>query len=62
MITNVSFIFVDIFIRQILAQIENQCRRPKRQRLSEQPLHEIGNFIMVSLCIVFIAYPMIFIV
>ncbi|CAF3964596.1 unnamed protein product [Adineta steineri] len=34
---------LDIVDEEILAQIENQCRRPKKQRLSEQPLHEIAK-------------------
>ncbi|CAF0843944.1 unnamed protein product [Adineta steineri] len=34
---------LDIVDEEILAQIENQCHRPKRQRLSEQPLHEIAK-------------------
>jgi len=34
---------LDIVDEDILVQIENQCRRPKRQRLSEQPLHEIAK-------------------
>ncbi|CAF3323244.1 unnamed protein product [Rotaria sp. Silwood1] len=34
---------LDTVDEEILAQIENQCRRPKRKRLSEQPLHEIAK-------------------
>jgi len=34
---------LDIIDEDILVQIENQCRRPKRKRLSEQPLHEIAK-------------------
>jgi len=33
----------DIVDDELLTQIENQCRRPKRKRLSEQPLHEIAK-------------------
>jgi len=34
---------LDIVDEEILTQIENQYRRPKRKRLSEQPLHEIAK-------------------
>jgi len=34
---------LDTIDEDILAEIENQCRRPKRTRLSEQPFHEIAK-------------------